>query len=59
VNARGVAVQLAGAHYENDYWAAVVLLHYMRDGDQKLPVKQLVEKYPHPRAQAAVRAAWK
>ena len=59
VNARGVPSQLAGTEYENDYWAAVVLLHAMRDGDEKLPVKELVKKFPPERAKKIVDDGWK
>ncbi len=58
VNARGVPVQLQGTEYQDDYWAAVVLLHAMRAGDEKLPVKELVGKYPHPRSREIVEAGW-
>jgi mono/diheme cytochrome c family protein len=50
VNAGGVAVQLAGTGYAEDYWAAVVLIHFMREGDQELPIYELVRKYPAEKA---------
>jgi len=54
VNRPGVPVQLAGTKYADDYWAAVVLIHFMREGDQKLPVSELVGKYPFARSRAVV-----
>ncbi|MDH4943754.1 hypothetical protein [Sulfurimonas sp. C5] len=58
VNEKGVPLQLQGTEYENDYWASVTLAHYMRGGDQKLSVKQLVEKYPYDKAAKVVRDGW-
>ncbi len=59
VNAKGVPVQLEGTAYGKDYWASVVLLHSMRDGDQMLPIWKLLEKYPYARAQKIVEEGWK
>ncbi len=59
VNKRGVPVQLSGTKYANDYWAAVTLAHYMREGDQKLSVKQLVKKYPYKKSAKVVKDGWK
>ena len=59
VNPKGVPVQLEGTPYANDYWASVVLLHAMRDGDPKLEVKKLVEKYPYTASKQIVEAGWK
>jgi len=59
VNAKGVPVQLEGTAYASDYWAAVTLAHFMREGDQKLSVKQLVAKYPHSKSQKIVKDGWK
>ena len=59
VNKKGVPVQLEGTDYANDYWASVVLIHFMREGDQKLSVKELVEKYPYKKAQEIVLKGWK
>jgi hypothetical protein len=56
VNAHGVPVQLQGTGYENDYWASVVLQHLMREGDPKLPVGQLVEKFPYRKSRAIAEA---
>jgi hypothetical protein len=59
VNARGVPAQLQGTEYEKDYWASVVLLHSMREGDEKLPVKDLVGKYPHARSRKVAEDGWR
>ncbi len=59
VNAKGVPVQLSGTAYANDYWSSVVLLHFMRAGDEKLPIDKLMKKYPHSDAQKIVRDGWK
>ena len=58
VNDKGVPVQLQGTEYSSDYWASVVLLHAMRDGDQKLPVNKLIEKYPYKKSQRIVQDGW-
>jgi mono/diheme cytochrome c family protein len=50
VNAKGVPVQLEGTEYYNDYWASVALPHYMRTGDEKLPINKLMEKFPHKKS---------
>jgi mono/diheme cytochrome c family protein len=59
VNARGVPTQLRGTGYQDDYWAAVVLLHAMREGDEKLPVKELVRKFPYPQSRRIAEDGWK
>jgi mono/diheme cytochrome c family protein len=59
VNALGVPTQLRGTAYEKDYWAAVVLLHAMREGDEKLPVKELVRKFPYPRSRRIAEDGWR
>ncbi len=59
VNRKGVPVQLEGTEYANDYWASVVLIHFMREGDQKLSVDELVKKYPYKKAQEIVLKGWK
>ncbi|CAI9086272.1 hypothetical protein A7K93_09005 [Candidatus Methylacidiphilum fumarolicum] len=59
VNAKGVPVQLVGTEYENDYWASVVLLHFMREGDEKLPIKELIQKYPYQKSRQIVIESWK
>jgi mono/diheme cytochrome c family protein len=58
VNEKGVPVQLYGTAYYRDYWASTVLLHSMREGDQKLPIKKLMEKYPYKKSQKIVRDGW-
>lgn len=59
VNKNGVPSQLKGTDYENDYWAAVTLAHFMREGDQKLSVKELVKKYPYKNSSQIVKDSWK
>jgi mono/diheme cytochrome c family protein len=59
VNKNGVPVQLKGTEYENDYWASVTLAHFMREGDQKLSVKELVERYPYNKSSKIVKDSWK
>jgi mono/diheme cytochrome c family protein len=59
VNAKGVPVQLKGTGYYEDYWAAVTLIHFMREGDQKLPVADLLKKYPFAKSQEIVAKGWK
>lgn len=58
VNRKGIPVQLKNTDYFHDYWAAVVLIHFMREGDQKLPVAQLVQKYPYQKSREIVRKGW-
>ena len=59
VNQRGVSLQLRQTEYEADYWASVVLIHFMREGDQKIPVAALVKKYPYGKAKEIVMKGWK
>lgn len=59
VNEKGVPTQLVGTEYENDYWASVTLAHFMRSGDQKLSVKDLVKKYPYKNSMNIVKKGWK
>ncbi len=59
VNDKGVPVQLTGTAYEKDYWASVTLAHFMRSGDQKLSIKDLVKKYPHKESSTIVKKGWK
>ncbi len=59
VNARGVPAQLRGTEYEHDYWASVVLIHAMREGDQKLPIAELVRKFPAARSRQIVEDGWR
>ncbi len=58
VNEKGVPVQLKGTKYAEDYWAAVTLMHNMRDGDQKLSVRDLLKKFPYKDAQKVVKTGW-
>jgi hypothetical protein len=58
VNKKGVPAQLAGTDYQDDYWASVVLMHFMREGDEKMNVAQLVEKYPYATARKIVAKAF-
>jgi mono/diheme cytochrome c family protein len=59
VNSRGVPRQLLETPYYADYWASVVLIHFMREGDQNIKIKDLVKKYPYERAKKIVTASWK
>lgn len=59
VNEKGVPLQLKDTEYANDYWASVTLAHFMRGGDQKLSIKELVEKYPYKNSVKVVKEGWK
>lgn len=59
VNKKGIPVQLKDTEYYDDYWASVVLLHFMRDNDQKLPVEELVRKFPYKESRNIVINGWK
>jgi mono/diheme cytochrome c family protein len=59
VNGKGVPVQLKGTGYYDDYWASVVLMHFMREGDQELPIAELMKKYPGKRSREIVIKGWK
>jgi len=59
VNKNGVPAQLEGTEYANDYWASVTLAHFMREGDQKLSVKELIKKYPYKNSTKVVTDGWK
>lgn len=52
VNGKGVPVQLGGTPYAKDYWASVILIHFMREGDQNLTIPGLMQKYPFESARA-------
>ncbi len=41
-----------------DYWAFVVLIHFMREGDPQMPVAELVRKYPYRKAREIVMKGW-
>ncbi len=59
VNKKGVPLQLEGTKYANDYWSSVTLAHFMRSGDQKLSVEELVKKYPYSKSTNIVTKGWK
>jgi mono/diheme cytochrome c family protein len=59
VNKKGVPVQLSGTAYQDDYWASVVLIHFMREGDQGMTVPELIKKYPYAMAREIVVKGWK
>jgi len=59
VNKHGVPTQLSKTEYKDDYWAAVTLAHFMREGDQKLSIKELVQKYPYSKSTKIVKDGWK
>jgi mono/diheme cytochrome c family protein len=59
VNKKGVPVQLTGTLYADDYWASVVLIHFMREGDQKIPIAKLVSQYSYERSRQIVMNGWK
>jgi mono/diheme cytochrome c family protein len=59
VNRKGVPVQLRGTGYYGDYWAAITLIHFMRGDDRKLPVADLVRKYPFNKSRETVSKGWK
>ena len=54
VTGKGVPVQLSGTSYENDYWASIVLIRSMREGDEKMPPADLVKKFPYTKSQEIV-----
>ena len=54
-----IPVQLMDTGYDNDYWASVVLIHFMREGNQKLSIAELIKKYPYRKAKKVVGNAWK
>ncbi len=58
VNEIGVPVQLQGTKYAEDYWASVVLIHFMREGDRRLSIGELVDKYPYVNSRGIVSAGW-
>jgi hypothetical protein len=58
VNEKGVPVELIETEYGNDYWASVVFMHFMREGDQEMSVAQLVKKYPYAAARKIVAKAF-
>jgi mono/diheme cytochrome c family protein len=54
VNKKGVPAELAQTEYQDDYWASVVLMHFMRAGDQEMTVPELLAKYPYATAHEIV-----
>jgi mono/diheme cytochrome c family protein len=54
VNKKGVPAVLAETEYQDDYWASVVLMHFMRDGDEEVTIPELVNKYPYAIAREIV-----
>ncbi len=59
VNGKGVPTILKGTHYYGDYWASVVLIHFMREKDRKLSTEELLKKFPYEKANEIVKAGWK
>ena len=59
VNSHGVSVELSRTDYSEDYWSSVVLIHFMREGDEKLKIKDLVKKYPYKKSRKIVKQGWK
>jgi hypothetical protein len=58
VNNKGVPIQLKNTAYYNDYWASVALLHFMRAGDEKIPITKLMDKFPYKQTQKLVQEGW-
>jgi len=59
VNDRGVPAELNGTAYEKDYWASVVLVHFIRESDRQMPVSGLLKKYPYQKAREIAARGWK
>jgi mono/diheme cytochrome c family protein len=59
VNKKGIPVQLKDTEYYDDYWASVALIHFMREGDQKLPLSELVRKFPYQGSRQIVIRGWR
>jgi mono/diheme cytochrome c family protein len=59
VNEKGVPRELRNTEYFGDYWASVVLLHYMRGEDVELAVADLIKKYPYKDSRGIVLKSWK
>ena len=57
VNSKGVPVQLKNTPYYDDYFASLVLMHYMRDNDINLSISELIKKYPYDLAKAVLEAS--
>jgi mono/diheme cytochrome c family protein len=58
VNEKGIPRELRDTEYFGDYWASVVLLHFMRGEDVDLPIAQLVKKFPYKDSRAIVLKSW-
>ncbi len=58
VNEKGVPRELQNTEYFGDYWASVVLLHFMRGEDVELPVAELIKKFPYKDSRAVVLKSW-
>ncbi|MGB6065184.1 MAG: hypothetical protein WBG50_10265 [Desulfomonilaceae bacterium] len=59
VNSKRVPTILKGTDYYGDYWASVVLIHFMREKDRKLAIEEIVKKYPYAEARKIVTSGWK
>lgn len=59
VNGNGVPVLLEGTDYFSDYWASVTPIHFMREKDRSLTVKELIEKYPYAKSIQIVTTGWR
>ena len=59
VNGNGVPLQLKGTAYYDDYWASVVLIHFMREEDRGVPAATLAEKYPYRQSRDIVAEGWR
>jgi mono/diheme cytochrome c family protein len=58
VNEKGVPVQLWGTDFYHDYWASLVLMHFMRDDDIDLSIADLIKKFPYSTCSAIVKKGW-
>jgi mono/diheme cytochrome c family protein len=59
VNEKGVPRELRNTEYFDDYWASVVLLHFMRGEDVELAVADLIKKYPYKDSRGIALKSWK
>jgi hypothetical protein len=57
VNSKGVPVQLKNTPYYEDYFASIVLMHYMREKDINLSIPDLIKKYPYDVAKSILEAS--
>jgi mono/diheme cytochrome c family protein len=58
VNEKGVPVQLWGTDFYDDYWASLVLMHFMRDDDIDLSIAELTKKFPYSTCSDIVKKGW-